>query len=156
MLSCLVRNVCPANVISHTGGFVNVYSSPIISTTIIIEEETFPWCQISGIHQWPVNSQHKRPVTRKMFRRHEVKIISHNHLIWMDSYSTKSTHKMEMYNSSQKFCFCPRIECDGIYSWWRHQMETFSALPALCAGNSPVTGEFPTQRPVLMFSLICA
>ena len=23
-----------------------------------------------------------------------------------------------------------------------------SALPALCAGNSPVTGEFPTQRPV--------
>ena len=31
---------------------------------------------------------------------------------------------------------------------WRHQMETFSALLALCAGNSPVTGEFPTQRPV--------
>ena len=32
--------------------------------------------------------------------------------------------------------------------WWRHQMETFSALLALCAGNSPVTGEFPAQRPV--------
>ena len=32
--------------------------------------------------------------------------------------------------------------------WWRHQMETFSALLALCAGNSPVTDEFPTQRPV--------
>ena len=32
--------------------------------------------------------------------------------------------------------------------WWRHQMETFSALLALCARNSPVTGEFPTQRPV--------
>ena len=29
-------------------------------------------------------------------------------------------------------------------SWWRHQMETFPALLALCA----VTGEFPTQRPV--------
>ena len=27
-------------------------------------------------------------------------------------------------------------------------METFSALPAICAGNSPVTGEFPAQRPV--------
>ena len=25
---------------------------------------------------------------------------------------------------------------------------TFSALPDICAGNSPVTGEFPTQRPV--------
>ena len=31
---------------------------------------------------------------------------------------------------------------------WRHQMETFSALLALCAGNSPVAGEFPSQRPV--------
>ena len=27
-------------------------------------------------------------------------------------------------------------------------METFTVLPALCAGNSPVTGEFPAQRPV--------
>ena len=27
-------------------------------------------------------------------------------------------------------------------------METFSALLAICAGNSPVHGEFPTQRPV--------
>ena len=27
-------------------------------------------------------------------------------------------------------------------------METFSTLLALCAGNSPVTGEFPAQRPV--------
>ena len=33
-------------------------------------------------------------------------------------------------------------------TWWRHQMETFSALLAFCAGNSPVTGEFPAQRPV--------
>ena len=31
---------------------------------------------------------------------------------------------------------------------WRHQMETFSALLAICAGNSPVTGEFTTQKPV--------
>ena len=27
-------------------------------------------------------------------------------------------------------------------------METFSVLLALCAGNSPVTGEFPAQKPV--------
>ena len=33
--------------------------------------------------------------------------------------------------------------------WWRHQMEPFSALLALWAGNSPVTGEFPAQRPVM-------
>ena len=35
-----------------------------------------------------------------------------------------------------------------VSAWWCHQMETFSALLAICAGNSPVTGEFPTQRSV--------
>ena len=33
-------------------------------------------------------------------------------------------------------------------SWWRHQKETFSTLLAICAGHSPVPGEFPPQRPV--------
>ena len=32
--------------------------------------------------------------------------------------------------------------------WWRHQMETFSALLVLCPRNSLVIGEFPAQRPV--------
>ena len=40
-------------------------------------------------------------------------------------------------------------------SWWRHQMETFSALLAICAGNSPVPGEFPTQRPVMRSFDVC-
>ena len=35
-----------------------------------------------------------------------------------------------------------------IVTWWRHQMQTFSALLAICAGNSPVPGDFPAQRPV--------
>ena len=44
-------------------------------------------------------------------------------------------------------------------SWWRHQMETFSALLAVCGGfhrspvNSPHKGQW---RGTLMFSLICA
>ena len=33
-------------------------------------------------------------------------------------------------------------------TWWRNQMEIFSASLAICAGNSPVTGEFPSKRPV--------
>ena len=36
----------------------------------------------------------------------------------------------------------------NLFSWRHHEMETFSALLALCAGNSPVSAEFPTQRPV--------
>ena len=44
-------------------------------------------------------------------------------------------------------------------AWWRHQMETFSALLALCAGNSPVPVNSPHKgqwRGALMFSLIYA
>ena len=36
----------------------------------------------------------------------------------------------------------------GHWPWWRRQMETFSALLAICARNSPVHGEVPEQRPV--------
>ena len=45
------------------------------------------------------------------------------------------------------------------FTWWRHQMEAFSALLALCAGNSPVPVNSPYKgqwRGALMFSLICA
>ena len=46
------------------------------------------------------------------------------------------------------------------YTWWRHQMASFSALLALCVGNSPLDGESPSQRPVTrsfdVFFLICA
>ena len=35
-----------------------------------------------------------------------------------------------------------------IWEWWRHQRETFSALLAICAEISRVTGDFPAQRPV--------
>ena len=41
--------------------------------------------------------------------------------------------------------------------WWRHQIETFSPLLALCAGNSHITCELPSQcGGALMFSLNCA
>ena len=39
-------------------------------------------------------------------------------------------------------CSCIKI------SWRHHQMETFSALLAVCVENSLVTYEFPSQRPV--------
>ena len=62
---------------------------------------------------------------------------------------------------SQSGAFCDTIHTLELHvSWWRHQMELFSALLVICAGNSPATGEFPAQGPatrkMLMFSLICA
>ena len=46
-----------------------------------------------------------------------------------------------------KLCHWNSFE-DIQMTWWRHQMETFSALLVIYAGNSPVPGEFPTHRPV--------
>ena len=44
--------------------------------------------------------------------------------------------------------YCTEHDSNTGFPWWRHQMETFSTLLAICAGNSPFPGEFPTQRPV--------
>ena len=47
-------------------------------------------------------------------------------------------------------CLTPFV--GPLRSWWRNQMETFSALLAICAGNSPVTGEEKGQwRGALIF-----
>ena len=46
-------------------------------------------------------------------------------------------------------------KCRVLVPWWRHQMETFSALLALFAGNLPVNGEFPSQRPVARRFDVC-
>ena len=44
-------------------------------------------------------------------------------------------------------CYCKTLQWFD-FLWWRHQTEIFSALLTLCARNSPITGEFPSQRPV--------
>ena len=48
---------------------------------------------------------------------------------------------------------CQRSPCHASLEndslpWRGHQMETFSTLLAFCVGNSPVTGKFPSQRPM--------
>ena len=55
--------------------------------------------------------------------------------------------------------YCVMIRNEALMTSWRHQMETFSALLAICAGNSPVPVNSPHKgqwRGALMFSLICA
>ena len=74
-----------------------------------------------GIYRWPVNFTRVRTKMRKAVP------ISWLSLSWFEG---------RLYTGSR------------LSTWWRHQMETFSALLAICAGNSPVSGEFPAQRPV--------
>ena len=65
-------------------------------------------------------------------------------------------HIKRQYNSNDTF----QGNVHGPLKGDGTQMETFSALLALCAGNSQVTGEFPTQRPVSrsfnIYLFICA
>ena len=61
-------------------------------------------------------------------------------LWWLHEYVKKEVAWQVKPQCSYSFC---------TKSWWRHQMEKFSVLLAICAGNSPVTGEFPAQRPVM-------
>ena len=56
--------------------------------------------------------------------------------------------------------FIPFVSFPAFYdlAWWRHQMEIFFVLLAICAGNSPVPMNSPHKgqwRGALMFSLIC-
>ena len=68
----------------------------------------------------------------------------------MYNVGTKPEHHYALYRmngSSDPFSVQLTNKCQE-KSRWRHQMETFSVWLAICAGNSPVPGEFPTQRPV--------
>ena len=55
----------------------------------------------------------------------------------MQSLWAKTQKCIEIISLSQLCCYM-----------MTSSMETFSALLALCAGNSPVPGDFPAQRPV--------
>ena len=66
-------------------------------------------------------------------------------------YFARFLNVSELYFLSKKYALINRSDLQQVVccqTWWRHQMETFSALLAISAGNSLVTGEFPAQRPV--------
>ena len=66
--------------------------------------------------------------------------------------SHQKKHVPQMLSNDTKNhqdCVITVHSIDNVSSaWWRHEMETFFALLAICAGNSPVPMIFPTQRPV--------
>ena len=102
-----------------------------------------------GIHRWPVNFPHKGPSTRKKFPFDDVIMVTQ----WVNRFccesdSLRKLHGVLNITGSVMTAMSSTWILDFVWTWWRHQMETFSALLALCAGNSPVPGEFPAQRPV--------
>ena len=69
--------------------------------------------------------------------------------------SNTQTEVVVLFPNSNARILTKHDTCNIIRLWWRHQMETFNALLAICAGNSPVPGEFPTQRPVMRSFDVC-
>ena len=61
---------------------------------------------------------------------------------WLLPYVLYGGHTISSYIHEYNHIYVCKL------SWWRHNMETFSASQALCEKNSPVTGEFASQRPV--------
>ena len=116
------------------------------------------WPFVRGIHRSPVNSPHKGqwrgalmfpPIcawihgcannceagdSRRHRSHYDVTVMNNARKLWQVSYRTVV---MQIW-----------VKVSEWHTWWRHQMETFSALLSLWAGNSPGTGEFSSQRPV--------
>ena len=83
-----------------------------------------------------------------MVAQHCPTTLHRNHLSGLWNSKRPCTHKKNYHRKSRFYV-----------STWRHQRETFCALLAIYARNSPVTGEFPAHRPVtrsFAVSLICA
>ena len=110
------------------------------------------------ISRWFATSRLRAPVSvRLVYYRPQLANWSPSGRRLIAAWSpTKNIHSLQLWQLRLYWsCFLVarnslQYMCDSFthITWWRHQMETFSALLDICAGNSPVPGEFPAQRPV--------
>ena len=103
---------------------------------------TFPFLVVvhRKLSKWQLLVQPVRKVSSKC-QRFRFGVVEESVVPARGRWTNK--HKHPGHFSSR---FLP-LSSVSLNSWWRYQMEAFSASLALCAGNSPVTGEFPAQRP---------
>ena len=107
-----------------------------------------------GIHRSPVNSPHKRPVTRKMFPFGDVRIISRSKLrrnadsttmitaelrshfkLMKDVYSSWASYRLSQVNSSKK-------NNSFLHTSWGYELKKCTTPVALCDVNPPVNDGF--------------
>ena len=69
-----------------------------------------------------------------------------HHIVSIKEYRVRSV-STTIGNNYDLLCL-PSMLNKFTNTWRRHQMKAVSALLDFCEGNSPVTGEFPSQRPV--------
>ena len=106
------------------------------------------WPFVRGIHRSPVNSSHKgqwRGALKFFF-------ICARIIGWVNNREAGDLRRHQAHCDVivMKAGIKPLIWA----AWWRHDMETFSALMVLCEGNSLITGEFSSQRTVIIWVII--
>ena len=72
-------------------------------------------------------------------------MIARTHIMWPPLWQVDKDKLFKRWLKIFKHQFSHQLV--SAVSWWRHQMETFSALLTFCEGNSPVTCEVPAQGP---------
>ena len=135
---------------------VGHYAQALICKTI--PEITFPRVTILSLisRKWMETHLTNRPKLQNLVAEakllQSVRSITRRRLTAQDSPvyilvgpwpNPRKVHEIEIW-----WEICLPTRSQFCTSWWRHQIETFSALLAIYTGNSPVPGEFPIQRPV--------
>ena len=111
---------------------------------IVIDHHAPPKYKRTVKRQVPfINLQLRKACHRKSMLRNKYSKCGRTQLLW-EQYRMRRNLVTKLKVESMADYFSQRCSAP----WWRHQMETFSELLAICAWNSPVPGEFPAQRPV--------
>ena len=98
------------------------------------------WVIVNSVLIWPIAR-----CNFPLFTRNCDSMVAYDHscnqycqISWSKSIGKKTI--VDLWNALQPNSFSQMPRYLKHFSWWRHQMETFSALLTLCAGNSPVLG----------------
>ena len=110
-----------------------VYSTVCSGTDQRKHQSSASLAFVRVIHQWPVNSLHKGPVTRKMLLFDDIivnEMLHYNDVI-MSQLVSQITSLTIVYST--------------VYSRADQRKKSKLHVTGLCARNSPGTGEFPAQ-----------
>ena len=113
-------DVINSTIASQITSLTIVYSTVYSGADQRKHQSSASLASVWGIHRWSVDSPHKRPVTQKIFPFDDVIMRCY----------------LSIYVTSVSLAVCLQTEAHISKSLWRHRMETFSALLALCNRKS--------------------
>ena len=130
--------------VSRITGVSIVYSTVCSGVDLRKHQSSASLRLLGEIHRWP-EFPAQRAINAEnvsIWWRHRDNLREHLHSCGRFWIQDKPNNEMTSRTLPRHYLIPPWT------TWWRHQMETFSALLAFCAENSPVPGEFFAQRPV--------